>query len=377
MRQGQNRRMRGRNRSGGGGGGGGRGPNPLQRSYESNGPDVKVRGTAQHIAEKYAQLARDSQSSGDPVMAESYFQHAEHYWRIVLAAQEQMTQQYGHQFQPARPFGEEGEDGDDEGDDEGSHYPSGADQPLGTGQMGNPDDQPFSQEGRGQPGPRDNPREGQRDNQRDNGWRNDNQNRDNQNRNDNRGDRNGQRFDRQGGQGQDRNNQDRNNQDRNNQDRNNPDRNQGDRNNNDRNSNHRFDRQGGQGGDRPNNDRPNNDRNERFGRDRGRFERPRRDDQNGDQPRFEDQEQPDRVQPERMQQAEVEGRQPRAVIDADAAPIGLPSFVTQPRRKTIEIDADQPDAAPAAEAVEAAPRRRGRPPGARNKQKAEAEGTAE
>ena len=47
----QNKRMRGRNRgNGGGGGGGGKGPNPLTRSYESNGPDVKVRGTAQNIA---------------------------------------------------------------------------------------------------------------------------------------------------------------------------------------------------------------------------------------------------------------------------------------------------------------------------------------
>lgn len=78
MRPGQNKRMRGRNR---------RGPNPLTRSYESNGPDVKVRGTAQHIAEKYTQLARDAHVSGDPVMAESYLQHAEHYYRLIAAAQ--------------------------------------------------------------------------------------------------------------------------------------------------------------------------------------------------------------------------------------------------------------------------------------------------
>ena len=71
MRPGQNKRMRGRNNR--------KGPNPLTRSYESNGPDVKIRGTAHHIAEKYLQLARDAQSSGDPVMAESYLQHAEHY----------------------------------------------------------------------------------------------------------------------------------------------------------------------------------------------------------------------------------------------------------------------------------------------------------
>ncbi|MCA4909553.1 MAG: DUF4167 domain-containing protein, partial [Methylobacterium sp.] len=77
MRPGQNKRMRGRNR---------RGPNPLTRSYESNGPDVKVRGTAQHIAEKYTQLARDAHLSGDPVAAESYLQHAEHYYRLIAAA---------------------------------------------------------------------------------------------------------------------------------------------------------------------------------------------------------------------------------------------------------------------------------------------------
>ncbi len=67
-----------------------KGPNPLTRNYESNGPDVKIRGSAQQIAEKYAQLARDSHSSGDRVMAENYLQHAEHYNRIIAAAQAQM-----------------------------------------------------------------------------------------------------------------------------------------------------------------------------------------------------------------------------------------------------------------------------------------------
>src|SRR6478736_8814702 len=80
MRPGQNKRMRGRNP-------GRKGPNPLTRSYESNGPDVKIRGTAQHIAEKYLQLARDAQSSGDTVVAENLLQHAEHYFRIIAAAQ--------------------------------------------------------------------------------------------------------------------------------------------------------------------------------------------------------------------------------------------------------------------------------------------------
>src|SRR6516165_5345382 len=58
MRPGQNKRMRGRTNNR-------KGPNPLTRSYESNGPDVKIRGTAHHIGEKYLQLARDAQSSGD------------------------------------------------------------------------------------------------------------------------------------------------------------------------------------------------------------------------------------------------------------------------------------------------------------------------
>src|SRR6478672_4634321 len=103
MRQGQqnNKRMRGRNR---------KGPNPLTRSYESNGPDVKIRGTALHIAEKYVQLARDAQASGDRVAAESYRQHAEHYYRIVAAAQAQMPQ-------PQPIFRSDEEGGDDDRSD--------------------------------------------------------------------------------------------------------------------------------------------------------------------------------------------------------------------------------------------------------------------
>ncbi len=67
--------------------------NPLSRNYESNGPDVKIRGNASHIAEKYTTLARDAQSNGDSVMAENYFQHAEHYNRIVAAAQAQRAEE--------------------------------------------------------------------------------------------------------------------------------------------------------------------------------------------------------------------------------------------------------------------------------------------
>lgn len=83
MRQGQNnKRARGRNR---------KSHNSANRSFESNGPDVKIRGNAAHIAEKYVVLARDSQSSGDPISAENYLQHAEHYFRIVSAASGQQA----------------------------------------------------------------------------------------------------------------------------------------------------------------------------------------------------------------------------------------------------------------------------------------------
>ena len=126
MRNGQNKRMRGRNRNhkshhssgGGGSGSGGHHHNPLTRVYESNGPEVKIRGTAHHIAEKYLQLARDAQGSGDPVTAENHFQHAEHYLRMIAAAQEQFRAQNPYYQAPPAP-GEirdeafEGDDNDD------------------------------------------------------------------------------------------------------------------------------------------------------------------------------------------------------------------------------------------------------------------------
>ncbi len=105
MRPGQNKRIRGR--------GGRKGPNPLTRSYESNGPDVKIRGTAQHIAEKYLQLARDAQSSGDTIMAESLLQHAEHYFRIIAAAQQQQQLATGYGRQAYEPEAELSEEDDD------------------------------------------------------------------------------------------------------------------------------------------------------------------------------------------------------------------------------------------------------------------------
>ncbi|HET6607933.1 MAG TPA: DUF4167 domain-containing protein [Rhodopila sp.] len=97
------KRMRGRGHRQGGGGGGGSGGGvrhhagggiPLNRNhvFDSNGPDVRIRGTSQQLFEKYLQLGRDATSSGDRVTAEAYFQHAEHYFRI-LNAMNQAAQQ--------------------------------------------------------------------------------------------------------------------------------------------------------------------------------------------------------------------------------------------------------------------------------------------
>jgi hypothetical protein len=88
------KRQRGRNR-GGGGGGGGKPQHNSNRAFDSNGPEgIKVRGAAQHVYEKYQQLARDAHTAGDRVIAENYLQHAEHYFRVMRA------------MQPTRPVSE-------------------------------------------------------------------------------------------------------------------------------------------------------------------------------------------------------------------------------------------------------------------------------
>jgi hypothetical protein len=80
------RRMRNRN----GGGNQGQQGNHQRRGFQnknrvldSNGPDVRIRGTAYQIVEKYVTLAKDAASAGDRVLSESYLQHAEHYQRLI------------------------------------------------------------------------------------------------------------------------------------------------------------------------------------------------------------------------------------------------------------------------------------------------------
>jgi len=148
MRQGQHK-SRSRNR-------GRRPSSSVNRVYESNGPDVKVRGTAQTVADKYLQLARDAQSGGDIVKAESYFQYAEHYLRIVAA-----NQPPSQPSQPRRsPFdGDTFDETDEAGGDEaqraqapgaeGESRPEGEAAEAATAQEQPAEAQPAADEGDG------------------------------------------------------------------------------------------------------------------------------------------------------------------------------------------------------------------------------------
>jgi hypothetical protein len=353
MRQGQNRRPRGRNPNNTGGGNSGgnnnrRNTNQLTRSFESNGPDVKVRGTPQHIAEKYVQLSRDAQASGDPVMAENYLQHAEHYYRIVLAAQEEMTQKYGHQFAPQRNFNEDGDEDGDEGDDGSNGGQPDMSQPIQSA--------PQSQQN------------GYAPQQGEGGQRFD---RNQGDRNQNRDGSNPRRFDR-----QDRNNQDRGGQDRGGQDR----------------GDNRFDRNEPRQ-DSPRQDSPRQDNQNRDGQQRGdyqgrgngerfnRNDRPPRDfdrnrntqDSNRQDRPYGERNQNERAAPENAPYNEapqpvvsVEPRNPRGrmmPVDDDGDVGGLPAFVTAPKRQIINLEppASQDDSGHDAGAAEAPKRGRGRP----------------
>jgi len=115
MRQGgpSGRRPRGRHHSGGNGSGnnGGRQPRTAaslrHQTFDSNGPDVRVRGNAFQVYEKYLALARDAQGSGDRVLAESHFQHAEHYYRVTQAINEAASSE---QQKPRAPVKQESSD---------------------------------------------------------------------------------------------------------------------------------------------------------------------------------------------------------------------------------------------------------------------------
>ncbi len=142
------KRTRGRNfrPGGGGGGGGGGGPIrhqsgniPLNRNhvFDSSGPDVRVRGTAQQLFEKYLQLGRDATSAGDRVMAEGYFQHAEHYFRILNAMNQAAQQQQQQQPQQHQRRQYQGED---------NQMPAGAEAEEAEPRLPGSGDQPETRE---------------------------------------------------------------------------------------------------------------------------------------------------------------------------------------------------------------------------------------
>lgn len=206
MRQGQqNRRGRGRHNNNGGGHQNRKSQNPLTRSFESAGPDVKLRGTPSHLAEKYVSLARDALSSGDPVLAENYLQHAEHYNRIMLTFREQQMSAGGNdpfQSGQVRTHGlnsQDSNDGEDFGDEDGGPQPLMTEDGANSGMPGA--QQPAMQMMQGGEQPPQQHNNNQRyDNRppRSDNQRNDN-NRDNRNfnnRNDRGGDRDGYRNNR-------------------------------------------------------------------------------------------------------------------------------------------------------------------------------------
>ncbi len=97
--------------------------NNRNQTFDSSGPEGKVRGTANQVYEKYLALARDASSSGDRVMAENFFQHAEHYFRIMLASGQQMRPR------PMDGFGGDGFEGEGVEGQDGQPFPGDQPQP--------------------------------------------------------------------------------------------------------------------------------------------------------------------------------------------------------------------------------------------------------
>jgi len=129
MKPGQNSKLRMRGRLNNGG----KRHMPMRnQTYDSNGPDIRVRGNAHQVLEKYLALARDASSQGDRIAAENYYQHAEHYFRVINSqAQNQGHNQQRFNNNSQRPLSTPADDhailagdlpveeGEAEGDEEG------------------------------------------------------------------------------------------------------------------------------------------------------------------------------------------------------------------------------------------------------------------
>ena len=104
MRPGQNKRSRNRNNNNNNMNGNypnNNRPRPPHRTqtFESSGPSIKIRGNAYQVFERYIALAREAATSGDRIAAENYYQHAEHYFRVMNANGDGQGNQ-----QPPRPM---------------------------------------------------------------------------------------------------------------------------------------------------------------------------------------------------------------------------------------------------------------------------------
>lgn len=142
MRPGPHKRSRGRSHNAGhqgssnpGGGQNGRKHLPLRlQTFDSNGPSIKIRGNAYQVFEKYITLAREATLSGDRIAAESFYQHAEHYFRIINAdggPQPQSMQRNSAEQEPESAGGGDSGDGQAPGEGEQPHvqHSSESDQP--------------------------------------------------------------------------------------------------------------------------------------------------------------------------------------------------------------------------------------------------------
>ncbi|MBB4265629.1 DUF4167 domain-containing protein [Roseospira visakhapatnamensis] len=154
MKQGSNTRGRPRGRVGGGGGK--RTPNRNQ-TFDSNGPNVRLRGNAMQLVEKYTALARDAGSQGDRVLSENYYQHADHYHRVYMALTGQSdgtraataAQQTG-----GRGIGADRGTGDDlfgDGDGDTAASPERERTPRATARRGNGQDRDDSRDAEATP----------------------------------------------------------------------------------------------------------------------------------------------------------------------------------------------------------------------------------
>lgn len=85
--------------------------------HDSNGPNIRVRGNSYQVMEKYLAMARDAASAGDRIAAENYYQHAEHYFRVLNASGTNGSHERQHQMHtPSDPNAGDDLDGDDDGE---------------------------------------------------------------------------------------------------------------------------------------------------------------------------------------------------------------------------------------------------------------------